>query len=132
MKISERKKKEGNQCCAYRCTNDPISRKAGLCHKHYARRLKERDPVYARYNQFCSKATKRGIENTITLEQFRDFCQRTGYIITKGYRGQNATLDRIRNSEGYNIDNIQLLTNRANASKGNRDENGEVDEYCPF
>lgn len=132
MKLSERKKREGSQCCAYRCTNKPVARKGGLCHKHYARRLKDRDPVYARFNQFKSKSRARGIENTITLSQFRKFCQETGYIITKGYRGMNATIDRIDNSRGYHIDNIQLLTNRANASKGNRDDNGDPNDYCPF
>jgi len=130
MKLSERKKKEGKQCCAYQCTNTPIARKAGLCHKHYARRLKERDPVYARFNQWKSKATFRGIVNSVTLEEFRAFCKRTGYILTKGYRGQSATIDRRCNAHGYHIWNMQLMTNRANASKGNSFNGDEFD--CPF
>ena len=132
MKISERKKKEGDYCCAYRCKSEPISKKGGLCHKHYARKLKERDPVYARFNQFKSKSKSRGIENTITLEEFRDFCERTGYILKKGYRGKSATIDRIDNSKGYHIDNIQIISFRANASKGNRDAEGNINNYCPF
>ena len=132
MKISDRKKKEGIYCCAYACSGKPIVKKGGLCHKHYARKLKERDPVGARFNQFKCKSTSRGIENSVTIKEFRAFCNKTGYIIKKGYRGKVATLDRVKNSEGYSIENIQIMTSRANSSKGNRDENGEVDNYCPF
>lgn len=130
MKLSPYKKKLGIECCAYRCTNPPIKKKGGLCHKHYARRLKDRDPIYVRYNQFKSKATSRGLEVSITLEQFKSFCTRTGYIINKGYRGMNATIDRRCNAQGYHIWNIQLLSNRANASKG-ASNNGDNFE-CPF
>ena len=130
MKLSEKKKKEGKYCCAYACRNEPIARKGGLCHKHYARKIRDKDPVYARYNQFRSKSASRGIENSITLAEFRAFCKRTGYIVNKGYRGQKATIDRIDNSKGYHIDNIQLLSNRANARKGNRTNGDNFD--CPF
>jgi hypothetical protein len=119
--ISEAKKATGRFCCAYNCTNEPINRKGGLCHKHYARKRREIDPVYSRYNQFKSNATRRNKSNSITLKQFRNFCNETGYIIDKGKRGQNATIDCIINKDGYHIDNIQLLTNKQNASKGNSD-----------
>ena len=130
MKLSGKKKKEGKYCCAYACRNEPIPRKGGLCHKHYARKIRDKDPVYARYNQFCSKAAARGIENTITLDEFRKFCSRTGYIVNKGYRGQIATLDRMCNAHGYHIWNTQLISNRANARKGNRTNGDNFD--CPF
>lgn len=118
MVLSQTKKEAGRYCCAYACTNEPIYKKRGLCHKHYARALRESDPVGARYNQFKGNAKKRRKDFSITLEEFRAFCQRTGYIITKGRRGQNATIDRRCNAHGYHIWNIHILTNRANASKG--------------
>ena len=124
FKISEAKKKQGKYCCAYHCKNEPVGKLGGLCYKHYWRKRKELDPVYARYNQFKSNATRRGKECTITLEEFRGFCEETGYIVEKGKRGMNATIDRIDNTKGYHIDNIQLLTHRQNASKGERE--------CPF
>lgn len=116
--ISEAKKEAGLYCCAYNCTNEPIKRKGGLCHKHYARKRREIDPVYSRFNQFKINARRRKKAFTITLEEFKDFCQKTGYIIEKGKRGQNATIDRIKNKYGYHIWNIQLLTNKQNARKG--------------
>lgn len=122
---SEAKKKAGKYCCAYNCANEPVERKGGLCHKHYARKRREVDPIYSRFNQFKGNAKKRNKPFTITLEEFRQFCLDTGYLIQKGKCGQNTTVDRIRNPEGYHINNIQLLTNRQNASKG-------ASEDCPF
>lgn len=118
FKISSAKKLAGVKCCAYGCNSKPVYKKGNLCHKHYRRKLRASDPVQIRYADFCYKARSRGKENTITLEEFRNFCERTGYIITKGKRGQNATLDRRCNVHGYHIWNLQLLTNRQNASKG--------------
>ena len=116
--ISLDKKKKGVKCCAYACGNLPIKRKGGLCHKHYARKLREEKPILVRYFQFKGNAKRRNKPFNITLEEFRQFCEDTGYLITKGKRGQNAIIDRIDNRKGYSINNIQLLTNRMNASKG--------------
>lgn len=124
FKISTSKKAKGKYCCAYACYNDPVKKKGGLCHKHFHQKLRLTDPVYQRYNDFKGNAKRRCKDFSITLEQFREFCKSTGYIITPGKRGQNATIDRIRNKEGYHIGNIQLLTNKQNASKGTED--------CPF
>ena len=122
---SESKKKAGKYCCAYACTNKPIYKKGGLCHKHYARKRRIEDPIYSRYNQFKGNAKKRNKAFSITITQFREFCKQTGYLIDKGKRGKNATIDRIDNSKGYHINNIQLLTLRENIHK-------YYDEDCPF
>lgn len=122
MKISLRKKEKGIHCCAYGCSNSPVAKKGGLCHKHYARKIRLENPMYARYNQFCSNARKRRIVNTVTWEQFQEFCHRTGYIIQKGKRGQNATLDRIKNQFGYHHWNLQLLTGLQNVKKWHNED----------
>lgn len=129
MQISTTKKAKGVQCCAYACRNKPVSRLGGLCHKHYKRKRRESDPVGVRYNQFKTNALARGKDFTITLTEFREFCDRTGYIIKPGYRGRSATIDRINNEHGYHIWNIQLLTAKANTRKYY-----DVDRYndCPF
>ena len=130
MKISQAKKDKGVLCCAYGCNNKPADKKGGLCHKHYARKLRTDKPIQVRYSQAKQKAKSRGLEFTISIEWFRKFCQRTGYLTVKGRRGQNATLDRRCNMHGYHEWNIQILTNRANASKGNRFKGDNFD--CPF
>jgi len=120
MKLSQAKKDKGVYCCAYGCKNPPAPRKGGLCHKHYHRQMKERDPVAQRYMQFRSKSKYRGIENSVTLEEFRKFCVDNDYIVKKGNRGKRCTIDRRCNIHGYHIWNMQILTLRRNASKGNR------------
>ena len=127
MELSDKKKTEGRFCCAYACKNKPVYKKGGLCHKHYARRLRERDPVLVRYFQFKGNAKTRDKEFTVTLEEFRRFCDRHGYIVKKGQRGQRATIDRRCNLHGYHIWNMQILTMSQNSSKG-----AGPSADCPF
>lgn len=117
FKISEVKKKQGRECCAYGCKSKPHPKKVGLCHKHYSIYRRVKDPVYDRYVNFKRNALRRKKEFSITLHQFRKFCAETGYIIKKGMRGAKCTIDRIRNNEGYHIGNIQILTMKANINK---------------
>lgn len=129
MKISLIKKAKGLYCCAYGCTNKPGKKTGGLCPKHKARKAKLDDKVAYRYNIWKQKSKQRGIVNTVTLEQFRSFCNRTGYLIVKYRCGRNATIDRRCSIHGYHIWNMQLLSHRANAVKQNKV--GE-DFDCPF
>lgn len=130
MKTSEDKKKKGVNCCAYGCSNKPVSKLGGLCPKHYQRKRKEVDPVGVRYFQFVGKAKSRNIPCSVSLPEFRHFCKIHNYIIQKGRRGQNATIDRRCNIHGYHLWNMTILSNRANASKGNRFSGNNFD--CPF
>ena len=132
FKISTNKKKAGVYCCAYGCSNEPIKKKGGLCHKHYARKRRKTNPIETRYFQFCSKARARNIVNTVTLIQFRKFCRDNKYIIVKGRRGQNATIDRLCNVHGYHIWNMGIITNAQNASKGAGFSGDNFDDPCPF
>ena len=117
FQISQNKKNDGVYCCAISCRNKPCAKKAGLCHKHYHRHRRIVDPVYDRYANFRQKALSRKKEFTITLMEFRNFCEETGYIITKGMRGYRYTVDRINNNYGYHIWNIQLLSLISNIEK---------------
>jgi len=117
FQISQNKKKDGVYCCAISCRNKPCAKKRGLCHKHYHRYRRIIDPVYNRYANFRQKALTRKKEFTITLIEFRLFCEQTGYIINKGMRGYRYTVDRINNKYGYHIWNIQLLSMTENIEK---------------
>jgi len=138
FKISEAKKKEGIYCCAHGCRQKPNYKKLMMCHKHYARHRRIVDPVYDRYFNFKNNALRRCKDFTVTLDEFRDFCKETGYIITKGMRGMKCTVDRIRNYEGYHRNNLQLLSNRANIAKYNNEDKhftelpNNHEDYTPF
>ncbi|MDP2687548.1 MAG: hypothetical protein Q8O62_10015 [Aequorivita sp.] len=132
--ISEAKKEKGRYCCAYACSNDAVARKGGLCHKHYRLKRKNIDPVYDRYNLWKCSATQRGKSFVVSLEEFRDFCIETGYILKKGMRGKNATLDRDDVLEGYLMQNITIMTLRANVKKWHTEDKKRIEERaeCPF
>jgi hypothetical protein len=138
FKISEAKRIKKKECCAYSCKSKPNDKKLGLCHKHYAIYRRQKDPIYDRYVNFKGNALRRKKEFTITLEQFRTWCVETGYIIKKGMRGKNCTIDRRENIHGYHIWNIQLLTNKANIAKYHNEDKHVTElpttheDYTPF
>ena len=118
MVLVESKKRAGLFCCAYGCKNPPAKKKGGLCHKHYKRKRRKKDPVGVRYNDMVQKAKSRGLSVHFTLEQFRAWAN-FNYYLTSGRRGQAATIDRRCNAHGYYLWNMQIVSNRFNASKGN-------------
>lgn len=137
FKISEAKRIEGKFCCACRCKSKPNDKKKGMCHKHYAIHRRILDPVYDRYVNFRGNALRRGKGFFITLEEFRDWCNEKGYIVKKGMRGRNCTIDRVKNWLPYTIDNIQIKTALANTAKYyNEDRFAELpdthEDYTPF
>lgn len=119
MVLSQIKKRQGVYCCAYGCKEPPQKKKGGLCHKHYKRNLREKDPILVRYMDLKESCKRRGYKVYFSLKEFRFWCSFTGYL-KKGRRGLSATIDRRCNIHGYYLWNMQLMSNRMNASKGNR------------
>lgn len=62
-------------------------------------------------------AIERKKEFSLTFEQFEQFCIKTNYLNKKGIKKNSYHIDRIDESKGYHIDNIQLLTNSDNIRK---------------
>lgn len=111
------KNKNKELCCAYRCSNKR-SKKDRFCPKHSKRYQKEVNPINYTYNIWKSNAKRRGKSFKVTLDQFKEFCQQTDYINLKGKTASGLSIDRIKQSEGYNYNNIQLLTLSENSKKG--------------
>jgi hypothetical protein len=65
-------------------------------------------------------AKRRGKEFTLTLKQFEEFCNKTGYDEKKGITADSLTVDRIKDHLGYSVDNIQAITLSENVKKENR------------
>ena len=110
-------------CAAYRCVR-PVGKHKRFCPKHHHRYQKEHNPIGYAYSLLRSNAKRRGKEFAITLEQFKKFCEDTGYLAGKGKSSTSMSIDRIDSSKGYSIDNIQILPLSENSRKGNSD--------CPF
>jgi len=82
-------------------------------------------PIAYCYNSLKSNAKRRGKDFDLTLEEFRIFCEETGYIDNKGKRKDSATIDRKDASKGYSLGNLQILSLEENSRKG-------AEEKAPF
>ncbi len=88
--------------------------------------LKEHHPETYFFNNLRCNAKRRGHQFTLTLQEFKQFCKKTNYLKLKGKTKNSASIDRIRSWEGYNINNIQILTLSENTIKRNKERK------CPF
>lgn len=63
-------------------------------------------------------ARKRQLAFTITVQEFKTWCQQTGYLELRGQKPDDLTIDRIDWNEGYHIWNIRTLTHKENSEQG--------------
>lgn len=100
------------------------------CRRCQYARYKSQDLVKVCYQNLKYNSKRRGKEFDLSLEQFREFCIKTDYIQRRGTAKHSYHIDRIDETKGYTIDNIQVLTNSENVQKYisflNRDEFGNV------
>lgn len=101
-------------CTAKGCTNKC---KGSLCNTCRCRKSRIEDPVRYAFNNLKNRAGQRGVLFTITLEQFREWCTKVTYIGFAGRAAESYTIDRKYNDVGYHIDNIQVMTKKANIKK---------------
>jgi hypothetical protein len=101
--------------------------RGNYCHSCSKRRYKERHPERYAYTVLRNNAKRRGKEFDLTYEQFLEFAVKSGYIAGRGIYKESLHIDRIDESKGYTMDNIQVLTNTQNIKKYmtyNYDQNG--------
>lgn len=120
-------------CITKWCRNDrpPQNR---VCFKCTKKRYRERHPLKNAYFNLRTNAKRRGKEFTLTLDQFQKFAIGTSYIDKRGRTARKFHVDRIDNSKGYAIDNIQSITCKANALKRNHEYFAlpPDEDDCPF
>lgn len=87
-----------------------------MCEIRKRHRLKH--PARTAYYQLCSNAKVRGIPVLISRADFINLCNAHNYFELRGRSSSSLTLDRIDNTKGYSLDNIQFLTKHANSVKG--------------
>jgi hypothetical protein len=115
------------RCTAARCSNKRGS-KFRLCPKHSSRLYKFKDLAAYTYNLRKQRAKARNKPFSITLEEFREFCEESGYLLLKGKKAGSASIDCIVNSLGYAKGNLRMISLSDNAKKGTSVE----DEDAPF
>jgi hypothetical protein len=103
--------------CKHDGCSKPAANKRRECHACKQRNYAKRWPIKYAYQELRNRANKRGKYFDLTLEQFREFVVKTDYMVKKGIYKDSYHIDRIDESKGYTVDNIQLLTNSENISK---------------
>lgn len=88
-----------------------------ICYSCKQARYKQRNPVKYAYRKLKTNARRRGKPFELTFGEFREFCQKTKYLVGKGRSKESYHIDRIDPSRGYTKDNIQVLTNSENVKK---------------
>ena len=136
------KKRSTHTCQVSWCKNPPAAwyqnsklKILAVCHKCRCRRYRANNPIKYAYESIKDSAKKRSISFTISLEDFTDWCNATGYADNKGKYRLTNHCDRIDATKGYEVGNLQLLTERENVQKRNKDiakQNQQPDMDCPF
>lgn len=112
--------KPTSKCATKYCRGVRQKRSRFCCSCEYQHKV-EKNPVRVSYQNLKSHATARGIEFSLTLDEFTQWYREEDFIKGKGSTAKSYTVDRIRSEFGYHIWNIQKLTRRDNSSKGRRD-----------
>lgn len=83
--------------------------------------MRARHPIRYAYEAIKDSAKKRSIPFKISFDDFKDWCNETGYADEKGKQRLKHHCDRIDASKGYEKGNLQILNERENIQKRNRD-----------
>lgn len=115
------KTKKPHLCVAYRCKNEKPKNDV-LCPKHRKRHQKQSDLATYTYNALKSNAKRRGKAFELTKDEFKRWCEATGYLDAKGRKSSSMSIDRIDPDKGYSISNIRMLSYGENSAR----------KDCPF
>lgn len=123
-----KKHKRAGRCPVLYCRCDSRANGEGrkpsthrLCSKHAKLLCRLRDPAKILFHEMRGNAKRRGKEWSLTLEQFRQIVSQQDYLDNRGCTRHCLHLDRIDNTRGYHIDNIQIITCGENVAKGNKE-----------
>jgi hypothetical protein len=119
------------KCITEGCTNK-AREKRKICTTCKTRKYRAKNPLKYWYDTLKSNARRRGKEFTLTLEQFQEFCIKTGYDESKGRTADSLSVDRVDDTQGYHYYNIQAITVSDNSKKKQTDASLRPEETCPF
>lgn len=136
-RVAKKASDKSEKCITKRCLNARAINNTGRplrhCWKCRSRLLKARHPETYTLNAIRQRAKARGIKCDITLEDWKDFCRKTGYLQNRGQKSDSATVDRIDDRYGYHIWNIRIMPHGENSRDQYRCYNyGETREGDPF
>lgn len=103
----------------------PKTSRMTLCNKCNCSRVKSNTPAWKMHQRAKRRAAASGLEFTLTFDDIviPDYCPILGVYLNvnsgkSGAYTNSPSLDRIDNTKGYTKDNIQVISQLANAMKG--------------
>lgn len=117
MELKLATNKANHLCAVHGCRKPRGKGKGKFCCKCAQRIYRAKHPIKAAYQDLKSRARSRGKVFTITLEEFIQIVGLQRYIDHGGRERHMLHLDRIDDTKGYEVGNIQILTNGENRAK---------------
>lgn len=115
-------------CLTYLCANNARQGKS-YCHKCRNRKYRQNNPLRTGYHILKHSAKKRGISFELTFKDYEEFVNdNPDYLLMKGLKGNDLTIDRVRENEGYKKGNLQILTRKKNTRKYHLEKQKETEE----
>lgn len=103
------------RCSTRYCLNDVAV--CGVCWKCYSRRWRANNPLLAAYTALKCNAKRRDIPFFLTKEEFHELCVLTNYLKLRGKTPDSMSIDRIVDSAGYVMGNLNVITLAENTRK---------------
>lgn len=124
-----KQKRKAGLCATPFCRNKRGEQRR-ICYKCTKRRYRARHPMKEAFFNLRNNAGKRGHKFTLTFEDFKQFCQDTGYMEKRGRSKTKASIDRKDETKGYEPGNIRILT----VSQNSRRRYNPMDDFddIPF
>lgn len=117
----EAKAKRTDLCPVWGCMSKRLKNDR-YCSKHRKQYKKANNPEAYHYDLLKGNAKRRKVNFKLTLEEFKKFCKKTGYLNGKGRNKNKLSIDRIDPLKGYELSNLQVLTVSENSKKGQEDK----------
>lgn len=100
-----------------KCGGNESTKGRKICNSCIYKQKKKSNPIRIAYASLKGHAKERGKDFNLSIKQFSDFCIKSNYLNCKGIQKFSFHVDRIDETKGYNINNIQLLKNIDNVRK---------------
>jgi len=100
-----------------------------FCAKCRGRKWRANNPIKYAYFGLKESARKRDIPFSLKFDEFKVWCEQTGCAAQKGIARLTDHCDRIDDSKGYEISNIQLLSEGENVRKQRQIEQDNKDPF---
>lgn len=127
-KAKQTKHAKKGLCISRNCRKKAAGRSL-LCARHAKIRWAHRNPIKYTWMVLRNNARRRKKAFSLTFEEFKKFALANGYIEGKGIYPNSLTIDRRLNDEGYHINNIRVITNSENSTKGAGPEEDDGDPF---